>query len=394
MTPDSAIRARNHAPLVGIGLMAFLLIGAEQALLGPLLPKLQDRFGIGPGAGGWFFSLHAIGAALVVAASLLPPLERRMRYRPSLSLICLALGAGLVSIGDAWAIMLIGAFALGVGFGGLTLGLNALFHSRFDSTRPAMLNLLNAAFGAGAVLGPLALVRVENSPTVFAFLAVAALCLALPALWLDDRMRAQNLVDLKPVTSVSFRRPGLILSAVFFALGFEASLVAWGASLLIARGMSGDDATALVSGFFFCFLLVRLGGVVLSLRISASNLSLLGLIIAASALASLQFHSSDPAAFLIAGGATGLVFPNLFATAASRLQTWPRAPSFIILVALAGAASLPAIMGLLAAGFGEKSLALPIAATGLAAAICLSFAMYQASNSNKLARETADVQDN
>ena len=166
-----------------------------------------------------------IGVALVVAASLLTPLEGRMRYRPSQSLICLALGAGLVSFGDAWASLLIGAFALGLGFGGLTLGLNALFHSRFDSTGPAMLNLLNAAFGAGAVLGPLALVSTENSPIVFAVLAVAALCLAVPALWLDDRIRARHPEELKPVASVSLRRSGLILSDVFFALGFEASLV-------------------------------------------------------------------------------------------------------------------------------------------------------------------------
>ena len=393
MTTDSAIRARNHAPLVGISLVAFLLIGAEQAMLGPLLPELRGRFGIGPDAGGWFFSLHAIGAALVVAASLLTPLERRMRYRPSLSLICLALGAGLVSMGEAWAIMLIGAFALGLGFGGLTLGLNALFHARFVTRGPVMINLLNAAFGAGAVLGPLALVRVENSSAVFAFLAVAALCLAVPALWLDDRMLAQHPEDLKPVPGNSVRRPGLILSAVFFALGFEASLVAWGPSLLIAGGTGDDLATALVSGFFLCFLLARLGGVVLSLRIPVSSLSLLGMVVGAGAVASLSFHSSDPAAFLIAGGATGLVFPNLFATTANRLQNWPRAPSFIILVALAGAASLPAIVGLLAASYGEDCLALPIATTGLTAAICLGCAMYQTSNSNKLARETAPIRN-
>jgi len=52
--------------------------------------------------------------------------------------------------------LLAAAAVVGVGFGVLVVALNTLFAAGFGDRGAAMLNLLGACFGAGAILGPLA----------------------------------------------------------------------------------------------------------------------------------------------------------------------------------------------------------------------------------------------
>ena len=82
--------------------------------------------------------------------------------------------------------MLVAAFGLGVGFGVVVVEINVLFADGFGERATAMLNLLGACFGAGAVLGPLAVAATGGYRVPFcagALLAVVALALTrdLPA---------------------------------------------------------------------------------------------------------------------------------------------------------------------------------------------------------------------
>ena len=65
-------------------------------------------------------------------------------------------GAAGIAFAPAWAAVLVAAFGLGVGFGVVVVEINVLFADGFGERATAMLNLLGACFGAGAVLGPLA----------------------------------------------------------------------------------------------------------------------------------------------------------------------------------------------------------------------------------------------
>ena len=72
------------------------------------------------------------------------------------AVVLLVAGAAGIAFAPAWPVVLAAAFGLGVGFGVVVVEINVLFAEAFGQRATAMLNLLGACFGAGAVLGPLA----------------------------------------------------------------------------------------------------------------------------------------------------------------------------------------------------------------------------------------------
>ncbi|MFI5824865.1 MFS transporter [Streptomyces rishiriensis] len=159
----------------------FVLIGALQALYGPSIPSLRDEFGLSPSAAGLGLSAHFVGG---VAGVLL--FDRRYgrtgnRRILGASYLLMAAGAAGFALAPDWPVALVAAFVAGLGFGGIDYGLNQLFSIGFGHRSTAMLNILNAHFGIGAILGP-ALVGVvgsEHYPALFLAFALANLPLLL-----------------------------------------------------------------------------------------------------------------------------------------------------------------------------------------------------------------------
>lgn len=73
------------------------------------------------------------------------------------------------------SLSLVAALLLGLGFGGIDYGLNVLFAEGFGHRSTAMLNILNAHFGVGAVIGPLVIGWLPPGEYGLAFLGCAAL---------------------------------------------------------------------------------------------------------------------------------------------------------------------------------------------------------------------------
>ncbi|MER6786946.1 MFS transporter [Streptomyces sp. NPDC000658] len=159
----------------------FVLIGALQALYGPSIPSLREEFGLSPSAAGLGLSAHFVGG---VAGVLL--FDRRYgrtsnRRILGASYLLMAAGAAGFALAPQWPAALVAAFVAGLGFGGIDYGLNQLFSIGFGHRSTAMLNILNAHFGIGAILGP-ALVGVvgsEHYPALFLAFALANLPLLL-----------------------------------------------------------------------------------------------------------------------------------------------------------------------------------------------------------------------
>ncbi|MGW2616933.1 MFS transporter [Streptomyces sp. NPDC001500] len=159
----------------------FVLIGALQALYGPSIPSLREEFGLSPSAAGLGLSAHFVGG---VAGVLL--FDRRYgrtsnRRILGASYLLMAAGAAGFALAPQWPVALVAAFVAGLGFGGIDYGLNQLFSIGFGHRSTAMLNILNAHFGIGAILGP-ALVGVvgsEHYPALFLAFALANLPLLL-----------------------------------------------------------------------------------------------------------------------------------------------------------------------------------------------------------------------
>ena len=144
----------DRRPLFAVGLAAFALIGAQQALYGPAFPALQARYGVGVGDVGQIVSAHFGGG--LVGVLLAAPLLRPFGYRRLVAVAALAVALGLVLVATApaWPAALASAFGAGLAFGMLVALLNLAFARSFGARSTQALAVLNATFGVGAVLGP------------------------------------------------------------------------------------------------------------------------------------------------------------------------------------------------------------------------------------------------
>ncbi|MEU3611546.1 MFS transporter [Streptomyces sp. NPDC006872] len=181
--PHTTVGAdRVFSPLaVAASCVGFVLIGALQALYGPSIPALREEFGLSPSTAGLGLSAHFVGG---VAGVLL--FDRRYgrtgnRRILGTSYLLMAGGAAGFALAPNWPLALTAAFLAGLGFGGIDYGLNQLFAVGFGHRSTAMLNILNAHFGIGAILGPalIGTVGAEHYPAIFTAFALANLPLLL-----------------------------------------------------------------------------------------------------------------------------------------------------------------------------------------------------------------------
>src|SRR4029453_16378230 len=149
---------RMSSPLRVGTVVGVLLLAAAAGLLlslyGPALPELRGAFGVG---GALALSAHFAGAIAGITCWGL--VQRRLPPRTLLGAATALLAAGAVGIAfaPAWPPVLAAPFGLGTGFGVIVVAINVVFAEAFGERTAAMLNLLGACSGAGAVLGPLAI---------------------------------------------------------------------------------------------------------------------------------------------------------------------------------------------------------------------------------------------
>ncbi|MEV6479794.1 MFS transporter [Streptomyces sp. NPDC051576] len=178
MKPSAADRLFSR-PAAVASCVGFVLIGMLQALYGPAIPGLRHEFGLSPSGAGLGLSLHFTGgvAGVLVFNAIHSRISNRALLAWSYGLMA-AGGAGF-ALAPHWPLALAAAFLGGLGFGGIDYGLNQLFAAGFGDRSTAMLNVLNAHFGIGAVLGPAVVAWLGPDEYPYAFGACAVLAAAL-----------------------------------------------------------------------------------------------------------------------------------------------------------------------------------------------------------------------
>jgi fucose permease len=156
----------------------FALLGALQAYYGPAIPALRTRFGLAPSGAGLALSMFYGGAVTGVLVG--GTLHRHTRNSRLLigSFLVMALGALGFAVAPAWPAALAASLVAGFGAGGMDYGLNQLFAVGFGRRSPAMLSILNAFYGVGAICGPVAISLLGASHYPAAFAGTAVLLIA------------------------------------------------------------------------------------------------------------------------------------------------------------------------------------------------------------------------
>ena len=354
------------------------LIGALEALYGPSLIRLIERFDASPSAVGFVISAHFIGGLIgvLVSQSAHPRVGNKIILLAGYLLLLLG------SIGFAWApalgLAVTASAAAGLGFGALDYAFSHLFAVAFGSGSGKMLNLLHGFFGLGAVLAPLA-VAVFGPEHYAAYFTCFALLTFLTSLGVKGirSFPTQSPVVTTPVAVPAAGRPTVRGKQTRLTLGFTAMVCifvfhvavgsgigSWESTYLSLRGFGAEQAAAAVSLFWFSMtasrfvlgtVIKRLGpGRVVTL---SSTLMALGLVLA-------LVPDFAVAAFAVAGFALGPIFPTALAWANQLFGGRSWVSGSLIAVSMVGGIVFPPLLGATITDDTEGSM-FPLALAGL-----------------------------
>jgi MFS family permease len=335
---------RAHAGLLFAGVASFVMMGAGQALFGPVLPVYVRDFSLTEIEAGLFVALLWVGCFLGVGIMYV----RGAMIGPRHALAAMAAGTGVMAASPLWAVTLVGGVLFGVGYGMATAVFNPRVMRAFGARGASMLSLLNATFGIGAIAAPLVFVGLGSDPT-WTFGLVAATILVI---WLFAGPAGREGVA-PPAEVRAFRPHWGILAFGALAIGMEASLAGLGPTALIRAGVEETRASQLLSLFFVVFLLARVGLIFIAHRVEP--FLLYNAAIGSAALFALGAAALSPAVFFVAMGASaGVFFPGYYVTASGKMGEDIRVPPTIVASGLVGAIVTPLVLAPLVAGMGDR----------------------------------------
>ncbi|MEU0203653.1 MULTISPECIES: MFS transporter [unclassified Streptomyces] len=377
LSPAAAAPVFSRAAVVA-SCVGFVLIGALQALYGPAVPAFRKEFRLSPSAAGLALSAHFVGG--VAGVLLFDRFYGRIGNRTILgcSYLLMAVGAAGFALAPHWPTALAAALLAGLGFGGIDYGLNQLFAVGFGHRSTAMLNILNAHFGIGAVLGPalIGAVGAQHYPAVFLGFALAnlPLLLCLRGVRNDPPLPAGTESG---GGSVLGRSLGSVL-AVFVALyvlhvGVEAGVGGWEPTHLETVGYSAGVAATATSVYWLMMTVGRFLVAPLALRFSAPAI----ITVSCAGMTVCLLAATVPALAPYAYAGVGLFIAPIFPTglpwlnrAAPRAR---RAGALVIAASMAGGVAAGPALGKAIEWSGIR--AVPLLLCGVSA-LCLAATLW------------------
>jgi len=365
---------------VAASCVGFVLIGALQALYGPAIPAFREEFGLSPSAAGLGLSAHFVGG--VAGVLLCDRLYGRIGNRRILagSYVLMAAGAAGFALAPNWLVALGAALLAGLGFGGIDYGLNQLFAVGFGNRSTAMLNILNAHFGIGAILGPAVIGAVgsEHYPAVFLAFSLANLPLLLCLRGVREHVpqpapAPESGASAGPSGQVLGRSLGSVLG-VFVTLyvlhvGIEAGVGGWEPTHLETVGYGAGTAATATSVYWLMMTVGRFLVAPLALRHSAQSIIAVSCAGMTVCLLLAAVPGLAPYAYAGVGLFIAPIFPTGLPWLSRAVPRARRAGAVVIAASMAGGVAAGPVLGKAIEWSGVR--AVPLLLCGISA-ICMA----------------------
>jgi len=371
---------------------AFVLIGALDAVYGPLLHPISHRFGVPLALAGTVISINFAGALLGVLSALAA--FGRAPGRPVATFAQAAVGAGCltIAVSRGWPVLATGVFVAGIGFGATDLSLNQLMARTRARGRAARLAILNAAFGAGAVLAPVFVDVLGGRTLVLGFAIAAVIACAMAACLAgistgaagagagaradaaDAAGAAVMLPEQQDRDQAGVRRhAGVAVAALGYLLyvGCESGTAGWIPAHLEALHYSPKFAAAVTSGFWGAMTVGRIVAVPATRTLAARHMVLASCPLLTIALALTAVPAIAPAGYVVAGFAAAPIFPIGLDWIAAAFPRGQPATSWALTGSFAGGIVGPAVVSAAVSLAGVH--AVPAVLSSLAGATTLTF---------------------
>ena len=238
----------------------FVLTGVATVIVGPLLPGFIRRWSLDDGQAGFFFTIQFISSMAGVGLSSV--LSSRWGYRPALVLGYVLMGGGLAALNaSSHAIALAATSLFGGGYGLVIPGTNLLAAEAGGKKSASLLNLLNFAWGVGAVTcSPMILLALKHDrlPALLTGFAVFA-CFIVLALFLvsfkEEKHQGNTTTSDSDSANVGFAVAIALASLFFIYVAMENGIGGWAAEYAKRMAKGATGTTTLAPMFFYAGLM-------------------------------------------------------------------------------------------------------------------------------------------
>jgi fucose permease len=397
---------QSHAGLEGTQARAwfkpiyagFVLTGVVTTLLGPMIPILSAKWGIGDDGTGYLFTAQFIGALSGTLAA--GGLFTRIGYLRPIAIAFLLMSAGTIGLALApWPAGLGAVLTYGVGLGIVVPGINLYVAETEPGRRAAALNVLNFLWGVGAVGGPPLIAFLSKTRGIILPHVLLAVLLAITGVIIVSGYRgseppASRSESVMKTESIFSRRGTAIGIAVFIFLyvGMENSIGGWAATYAGRITEWPEAAWPLAPLVFWGAVMAGRGLAPTVLRrISEGRLvftALLGAVAGNVVIMSAVSGTTLLCGVLIAGLGFATIYPMTVATLTRLYGAGAaRVASFVFGMAALGGATLPWAVGFCSARLGSLRLGLLVPLIASIAMIGLQMSIASASRITEQSRE-------
>ena len=354
----------------------FVLNGVVICLIGPILPVFRDKFGLDDSRAGLFSTMQfSFSLAGVLLSS---PLTAFKGFKPAITLGVTMLGIGFALLNaPTFALALAASAVYGLGYGFATPGTNLWVGETYGARRASALNIMNLAWGAGAISSaPLAMIAIRASRVTLLLYIVGALCLAL-AIFLfrmnfSGAPRQQVVPNSSEITAVADTRVAVLLGILFFVyVGTEVGTSYWAAVHAERAAAWSSNTFTLAPMFFFAGLLGGRGAAAaILLRLKEATVATGGILLAAAG--EILFLTAHSAVALFAGAFfAGLGLASLYPIFIAWLSKWfgeraRKVGGVMFALAGAGASTMPTLIGVISRYAGSLRIGLLVPLGGCA----------------------------
>jgi len=337
--------------------LTFMSLGVVAASLGPALPTLAERTGVG------FAQISILLTARSIGYMVGSPLAGRLldRVKPHAVMIVglvvmIATMLAVPEIPILWILVAI-LVLMGIAESAADVGGNTLLSWLYREDVGPFMNALHFCWGIGNVIAPAIMVQVFllGGDLRWAFIALSVLILP-PILWI---MFQPAPVNPRPVTvedsqPINWLPVGLFTAFLLLYVGLEINFGSWIFTYAVERGFADETAGLLNSAYWGAFTVGRLLSIPLASKLRPSQLIQSELVLAAISLAVMTLWQDAPIALWIGtiglGFSLSAIFPTTISLAERRIGISGKITGIFMAGAGLGGLILP-----LAIGYGIES---------------------------------------
>jgi FHS family glucose/mannose:H+ symporter-like MFS transporter len=382
MLPASTTREARHLKIVQAALFAgFVLSGMIATILGPSLPTFIARWALDDTQAGLFFTTQFTGSLLGVLLS--SAILSTRGYRDALVLGFFLMAVGVTGLNSASQyIALLATASYGFGFGIAIPATNLCIADISGARRAAALNLVNMAWGIGAIACPVLLLAGLRANRLTEFLLSVAACALLLSIFFGS-MKFEALSPKSPSVATAEQKftpahrihvPAALALLFYLYIGTENGISGWAAEQ--AHRVGTGNASTVMPMFFWAGLLSgRAISALILTRVKETWLVITGLLLSATGTTGLLLATTRSQVILgvvLAGFGLAGVYPIFI----SWLSKWygeraRRLGGVMFSMAAVGGATMPWMVGFVSQHANSLRVGLLVPLCGCAAMIAL-----------------------